>query len=326
MVRRQLFCYGTLSLIVVGLIAVPMSNRVSAGFSVGAYGSAAIDAQPDPFYYGATEYVTGWIDGSAGSLNPWYFCFDYDGCYVGGATSSVELWADGPGFYGYSDSEYEAATVYGTDQWPGTYMRPMNYYTQGWVTYDIWYCYEDGCWPDSWGIYDYAQTSVWPDYSSCIPTPSGEQSTALGWNGAIPTAQDYQQALIPQTPGFWYSGRFTLERTIPPNSGYDSCWFPGSSHDPQVNVSNSIWPVLDDNTYGPDGVGWLPDGIAYYRAVGRAISGCYFSFPQTMYINACGAYPDVTLWSTYQNNLLESGFDNYYVWSSRQGIYRVRSW
>lgn len=151
--------------------------------------------------------------------------------------------------------------------------------------------------------------------------PTGESSTAVGWNSTYPTAHEYNATLVgPNSANF--AGRWVYEG----NGGgcCDSCYWPGSvipeqTAMPMPPYGYARWLVNSNNTYGIDAIGWLPDAIQYYRDNQRA--PCSVDSSQIMHIERPGTYPQ-----EYQTNQLKMGFSYNTAWAIRDGVYRVRDW
>lgn len=148
--------------------------------------------------------------------------------------------------------------------------------------------------------------------------PTSEITTALGWNAAYPTAQDFRQTLLPPVPNMTFDRRRVAEED-PGGGGPDTCWFQGGPYaSPAVRVTGGSWFVNSGNNWLPDTVGWLPGAVTDYRAYGRA--PCQTSSPQRMVID-CG-----TGSTPYITNQLQMGIDVLTVWSERAGVYQERVW
>ncbi len=142
-------------------------------------------------------------------------------------------------------------------------------------------------------------TKFWPlhDFQLVIqmggqcPVPSGEEVTSLGWGEVMTYLHLFDQRLLPPAdkPNASFAGRMVRERGT---GAVNDCFFTGSPYPELPVLSDSIWGVESDSTYGPDGIAQLlPDEILFYRTE-RPLRDlpveCELRLTQIMSISACG--------------------------------------
>lgn len=148
--------------------------------------------------------------------------------------------------------------------------------------------------------------------------PDGETTSPSGWadDFNLPTIHKWMQTLTPSSVSF--SGRTVKQ--FPYGTGTDDCWFPDSDIPKHVQVSEGqSWQVNSDNTWGPDGVGWTPFAVNYYRSFNR--HPCSTSVTQRMDIY-CGLVSTLN----YKFNTLEGTIGSTTVSSTRNGQTVTRTW
>ena len=112
--------------------------------------------------------------------------------------------------------------------------------------------------------------------------PDGELTAWDGWGAEFPytTVGLWKQTLLSGT-GASFAGLTVKEMDA--GGALDTCWFPGSAVAKQTGLSQGSWEVQDDNTWGPDGVGWPPQSVNYYQLL-HPRAPCGFTFHQQMQI------------------------------------------
>jgi hypothetical protein len=122
--------------------------------------------------------------------------------------------------------------------------------------------------------------------------PKSESSSFDGWNGSV---GKWQQTLISSTndSSTTFAGRRVAE--VDAGGGDDSCHVKGLPfHDPpgEPHLGGFFWIVRDDNTYGPDSIGYKPEAVTWYRA--HNIIDCGFTKYQQMQMS-CDLPTDATM-------------------------------
>jgi hypothetical protein len=120
--------------------------------------------------------------------------------------------------------------------------------------------------------------------------PTGESSTALGWDTSLPTltAAEFRGNLSGAT-GVSFAGRTVREESG--GDGYDGC-----RNEAAELLSGTEWTVQSGNTYSPDKIGVGNDYISYYQQYGSL--PCSNTETQHMAIT-CRATTD---WVRYASN------------------------
>ncbi|MCG3161303.1 MAG: hypothetical protein JMDDDDMK_02454 [Acidobacteria bacterium] len=164
-------------------------------------------------------------------------------------------------------------------------------------------------------------------FTTQCSVPTGETFTSTGWGDAfgIPTAAVWMQTLTPTATNF--TGRTVYETDA--SIGTDGCHFTGSAFDPQTTCCDpnnpDTWLVASGNKWGPDLVGWLPEGVNYYREA-RLTRGlllpCQFTYQQRMFIN-CGT---LGIYSPYVTTTLVGVIDVTTVSSGRNINLVTKEW
>jgi len=169
-----------------------------------------------------------------------------------------------------------------------------------------------GTWDNSGGT-----SGSWTWTKPC-DIPTGETTSFDGWDTVLPTVGDWTQSLMPSTINF---GGRTVTEQDPGGGGPDTCWFSGSNVAQTTSISGGSWTVDGSNHWGaddPDGVGWPPDAVTYYRDEGR--EPCGTTFPQQMVIDCSDGTP------TYITNTLSMDITSTTVSSSRAGNSQSKNW
>jgi len=116
-------------------------------------------------------------------------------------------------------------------------------------------------------FWDLAQTSA--QFSCNLPT--NETTAFQGWDNADtqPSLGLWEQTDT-DTNGDSFSG-YQVQETSP-TVGVDTCYFydpnlPGNA--PTTGITGGNWTIGNNNTWGPDKVGWKTAGVAYFRANNR---------------------------------------------------------
>jgi hypothetical protein len=137
--------------------------------------------------------------------------------------------------------------------------------------------------------------------------PTSEISTFLNWDG--PTGK-WQGTVSGSTnnANTNFSGRRVAESNA--GSGSDSCYTKGIPfHVPYGNgptMGGFFWIVRDNNTYGPDSIGYSSEAVQWYRA--HNITPCGFVAHQQMQME-CDLPSDSTLHDYASPNTLGSDID-----------------
>lgn len=148
-------------------------------------------------------------------------------------------------------------------------------------------------------------------------TPSNEYTAAVG---VYNTSETTFTQTIYDSAGDSFSGQSVQESNAAP--AVDTCWFQGSSFAKVTGVSGGTWTVSGGNTWGYDGVGWIPDSVPYYRtnAPKHGIGiPCGFTMYQQMQISCPSGN-----WVTYtpsSGNKLTGTIDSTDVENCRYDIY-----
>lgn len=155
--------------------------------------------------------------------------------------------------------------------------------------------------------------------------PDGESTWFAGWDPVLSSLAQWNQQLWigwpPPTTPITFAGRTVFENTG--NGAYDSCWFPGSMFDEQLQLSGSNWMVQGDEVWEPDYVGWTAGPVLYYQ-VERPNRDypmpCESRIPQRMTISCGGPSP------TYHNGVQSAWIGVDQVGSEKGGQLIWRSW
>jgi len=147
-------------------------------------------------------------------------------------------------------------------------------------------------------------------WSKPCDVPTGESTSAVGWDPANATVFIWDAALAPSSKNF--DGR-TITESV---STGDGCWFSGSAFAKTTGAGGNPAPVVN-NGYR-DHVGYVSAAVTYYRAQGRA--PCSFSSVQQVRIDCATSTP------TFINNGLGGTIGTTTVSSSRAGQTQNRTW
>jgi hypothetical protein len=262
-------------------------------------------------------------------------CYGFGPEYrIGGNTtvlmSGYETMSTKIRWYGSSGGYYDYNTTMSGGQMDNTSIASLDPVSSGWLnvnglgvgdTYWSWiysfeYDYDNGF--DCERRYE-ERTDTEPAQVTCTK-PTGETTSPTGWadsnNPSLPTVQKWMQTLTPSSVSF--SGRTVKQ--FPSGTGTDDCWFLGSDVPKHLQVSEGqSWTVNSDNTWGPDGVGWPPFAVNYYRSFNR--HPCSTSVTQRMDIY-CGLVSTLN----YKFNTLEGAIGSTTVSSTRNGQTVTRTW
>ncbi len=143
-----------------------------------------------------------------------------------------------------------------------------------------------------------------PQAQVSCPVPSGETTTAIGWDGSDPTIHHFQQRLQPT--GTSFANRVVTESNA--QAASDTCWFPGSLFAKTTGVTGGNWTVSSSNYWGPDAVGWQAQAVAYYqeeRPNEDLGFPCQFTMYQRLTISCPGASSSV-----YRSQVILKGIIN----------------
>lgn len=149
--------------------------------------------------------------------------------------------------------------------------------------------------------------------------PTSETTMATGYWDQTGGGAAWNQTLAPNSPSGEFGARIVYEYAGT-GTGYDTCWFAGSSYAPLKAIATPGygWSVISDNTWGSDFVGWTLAAVRYYRQKKRVPCGARFY--QQMVIDAAydpnnpsgyARYVDnqgATIWAIpYSNNNVLGG-------------------
>jgi hypothetical protein len=163
-------------------------------------------------------------------------------------------------------------------------------------------------------------SGAWAWAKSC-DIPSTEVSTFIEWSDieGQRTAGKFKGTLQGGI-GPNFGGRRVREDIEP--GGVDTCWFPDSIYDPQVNISDpgSQTGIGTDSLYtGFDTFGWAEVPVLYYRSQNRA--PCWAEPLQQMQISCSTGFQD------YAVNYMSARFlSNNVVCSEREGDAECKTW
>jgi hypothetical protein len=157
-----------------------------------------------------------------------------------------------------------------------------------------------------------ATTTV--DIVGCF-IPTTETTAFQGWDTAEsqPTVGLWEQT-VSDTNGDSFSGATVQE--VDAGGGVDTCYFydpnlPNNA--PMTSITGGSWTNGDNNTWGPDKVGYTAAGVAYYRANKKV--PCGFTVYQQMQIQCADGN-----WYNYGNvNTLQGNITATTVTSKRAG-------
>ena len=147
--------------------------------------------------------------------------------------------------------------------------------------------YDDSAGDCNCAFYLQVSTQVPAQVTVNCPVPTGETTTATGWDSQELAVHKFVQQLMPFSTSF--AGRMVTESDASPAT--DSCWFSNSPIPKAAGVSGGAWTIGTDNRWGPDAVGWDLTAFSYYQQTRPAMGlplPCEFRLFQRLTISSCG--------------------------------------
>ena len=163
---------------------------------------------------------------------------------------------------------------------------------------------------------DLGDNGYWNWSKDCDkPDTETTSTSSLGWYNY--NTEYVWLATLQSYSGLVFGGRTVDESDG--GGGTDSCWFSGSSIDPQTTVSPSSGTVAWNQTY-MDTVGWIDGAVTYYRTNAPSLP-CGFTKSQVMAV-ACSSTTSLT----YKTNALSGTIYTTNVQSCRDGNCQTTTW